>query len=237
MQTHSVLRERGLRRTETTSAGPAAGIALGGAIQNESPAELARDFDAVGFERRALDSHGRQLGHRAAWRAELLQLGPVRPDGRRREHARPPRSGHDPLHAAVGTPRRACGQHSSGLARAYATFAGAAAARYSARGVHAYEIWNEPNNASFWAPRADGARYAGLLKAASASIRRADANATIVTGGMSPATDAGGNVAPVTFLKQLYANAPESRSTRSAIIRTAGLRCQGIPRHGARGTR
>jgi len=206
MQTHSVLRERGLRRTETTSAGPAAGIALGGAIQNESPAELARDFDAVG------SSGARWIRMDVNW--DIVQRGGPSsynwgPFDRMVDAANT--RGLHVLATILYTPPwarpagRAANTPPVSLA-AYASFAGAAAARYSARGVHAYEIWNEPNNASFWAPRADAARYAGLLKAASASIRRADANATIVTGGMSPATDAGGNVAPVTFLKQLYAN-------------------------------
>ncbi len=34
----------------------------------------------------------------------------------------------------------------------FAAFAGAAAARYGAGGIGAWEIWNEPNNAAFWMP-------------------------------------------------------------------------------------
>ena len=35
----------------------------------------------------------------------------------------------------------------------YATFVGKLAARYAPMGVHAWEIWNEPNVSVFWAPR------------------------------------------------------------------------------------
>jgi hypothetical protein len=57
--------------------------------------------------------------------------------------------------------------------------------RYSARGVHAYEIWNEPNLASFWAPRPEPARYAEMLRAAYPVVKAADPGATVVLGGLS----------------------------------------------------
>ena len=90
--------------------------------------------------------------------------------------------------------------------RDYATFVQAAAAHYTPMGVHAWEIWNEPNNAMFWAPRADPAAYTTLLKLAGAAIKRADPSATVVTGGMSPASDNGRDVSPLTFLAQIYAH-------------------------------
>jgi hypothetical protein len=86
----------------------------------------------------------------------------------------------------------------------YSTFVGAAVAHYSRLGVHAYEIWNEPNLASFWQPRADAARYAQMLRGAYAAVKRVDPEATVVSGGLSPATDDGKSIAPVTFLKTLY---------------------------------
>jgi hypothetical protein len=88
----------------------------------------------------------------------------------------------------------------------YAAFAGAAAARYSALGVHHWEIWNEPNIVQFWQPRPDPARYAALLVAASAAIRAADPAATIITGGLAPAADRedGQYVSPRSFLGRLY---------------------------------
>lgn len=88
----------------------------------------------------------------------------------------------------------------------FATFVQAAARRYAPMGVHAWEIWNEPNNAMFWAPRADPAAYTTLLKLAGAAIKRADPSATVVTGGLSPASDNGRDVSPLTFLTQIYAS-------------------------------
>jgi hypothetical protein len=88
----------------------------------------------------------------------------------------------------------------------YATFVQAAAQRYAPMGVHAWEIWNEPNNAMFWAPRADAAAYTTMLRLAGAAIKQADPSATVVTGGLSPASDNGRDVSPFTFLASIYAH-------------------------------
>jgi hypothetical protein len=88
----------------------------------------------------------------------------------------------------------------------YAAFVGAAAAHYAPLGVHAWELWNEPNSAMFWAPRADPVAYTAMLRLAGPAIKRADPSATVVTGGLSPASDDGHNVAPLTFVKSIYAH-------------------------------
>jgi hypothetical protein len=88
----------------------------------------------------------------------------------------------------------------------YATFVAALAQRYAPLGVHNWEIWNEPNNAMFWEPRADPVAYTTLLELANAAIKHADPSATVVTGGLSPASDDGRNVAPLTFLAAIYAH-------------------------------
>jgi len=89
----------------------------------------------------------------------------------------------------------------------YADFARAAVERYAPRGVHEWEIWNEPNVAQFWTPRPDPSAYAALLSAAYPAIKAADPGATVVTGGLSPARDDsdGSAIAPVTFLEGVYA--------------------------------
>ena len=51
----------------------------------------------------------------------------------------------------------------------YATFAAQVAARYGPQGVKLFEIWNEPNNAQFWANKANAAAYTADLKAAYAA--------------------------------------------------------------------
>jgi polysaccharide biosynthesis protein PslG len=68
----------------------------------------------------------------------------------------------------------------------YADVVGAIVRRYSARGVHHYEIWNEPNHPRFWPSGAsDPAEYADLLRAGSAAVRAADPAATVLLGGLA----------------------------------------------------
>jgi polysaccharide biosynthesis protein PslG len=90
----------------------------------------------------------------------------------------------------------------------YASYVHAAAAHFGALGVHAYEVWNEPNLASFWRPAPDVARYTQLLKLAYPAIKSADPAATVVSGGLSPGgtygTVTGTYTNPVTFLEQMY---------------------------------
>ncbi|HEX6700830.1 MAG TPA: cellulase family glycosylhydrolase [Gaiellaceae bacterium] len=92
----------------------------------------------------------------------------------------------------------------------FGTFAGRAASHFRARGVQAYEIWNEPNIAAFWAPGPDPARYTELLAQAYRAIKRADPSATVVSGGLSPYAGYGvadaQHMNPLTFLEQMYAN-------------------------------
>jgi polysaccharide biosynthesis protein PslG len=90
----------------------------------------------------------------------------------------------------------------------YASYVHVAAAHFAAHGVHSYEIWNEPNLASFWAPAPDPARYTQLLKLAYPAIKSSDPSATVVTGGLSPGGTYGTVTStytnPVTFLEQMY---------------------------------
>ncbi|HSV16334.1 MAG TPA: hypothetical protein VLI90_18870, partial [Tepidisphaeraceae bacterium] len=75
---------------------------------------------------------------------------------------------------------------------AFARFMSAAVARY--RGVvHSWELWNEPDNADYWAGSVE--QYAQLVRAGAAAVRSADPSAKIVLGGIS------WNVA---FLRQLF---------------------------------
>lgn len=93
---------------------------------------------------------------------------------------------------------------------AYAGFLRAAVARYAPRGVRAWEIWNEPNLAGFWAPEPDPDAYARLLASAYAAVKESDADAVVILGGLSPAAQtgpAGGpvdHVAAVDFLARVY---------------------------------
>lgn len=89
---------------------------------------------------------------------------------------------------------------------AFADFARAAAVRYTPRGITAWEVWNEPNIHNFWSPAPDAAQYVALLKATAAAVRSVNPSATIVSGGLSPATTStdGRTVAPLEFVKRMY---------------------------------
>lgn len=76
-------------------------------------------------------------------------------------------------------------------------FASAAANVASAigPGLHAVEIWNEPDAEAFWAGGADPAAYAALLKAGHAAVKKARPDVSVLIGGLT-----GNNAA---FLEQL----------------------------------
>ena len=119
--------------------------------------------------------------------------------------------GYSVLAVLAGTPAWAQGPIPSLLPGAvpvdpntYGAFAGAAAAHLGNR-VDSYEVWNEPNIPSFFAP-VDAARYVGLLRAAYPAIHTADPGATVLSAGLATTIDTGAwTVAPVTFLQQMYA--------------------------------
>jgi arabinogalactan endo-1,4-beta-galactosidase len=83
----------------------------------------------------------------------------------------------------------------------FAGFAKLAAERYSAMGVHTWEIWNE-ENIGFWRPAPDPAGYTELLRATSQALRAGDSKAYVVMGGLAvsitnPKT---GKMSPLDFL-------------------------------------
>ena len=87
---------------------------------------------------------------------------------------------------------------------AFATWAGAVAARYADKGVKFFEIWNEPN--TNWAPKPDPAAYTADLKAAYATIKVADPSAVVLSGGLAPAANTSTTYDPRTFLEDMYAD-------------------------------
>ncbi len=84
--------------------------------------------------------------------------------------------------------------------RQFAAFARTAAKRYQGRGVHVWEIWNEPNYAFFWRPAPDPRRYAALVKAASAAIKGVDRRAKVLHGGLSAVEGNAPSIGPRQFL-------------------------------------
>jgi polysaccharide biosynthesis protein PslG len=89
---------------------------------------------------------------------------------------------------------------------AFANFARVAAQRYAARGVHHWEIWNEPNSEKFWPPQPDAAEYGRVFRAAATAVREVDPRATLLIGGLSPTygTPGSSDVDPAGYLSALY---------------------------------
>lgn len=56
---------------------------------------------------------------------------------------------------------------------------------FRAKGVHAYEIWNEPNHEWFWPSGPSPAAYVPLLKAGYVAAKAADSGSTVLLGGLA----------------------------------------------------
>ncbi len=82
---------------------------------------------------------------------------------------------------------------------AFARFADAAARRYAPRGLHVWEIWNEPN-LGFWKPEPDPMAYARLFTATSSAIRAVDPATKLIMGGLVATGNGPGQVSPEEFL-------------------------------------
>jgi hypothetical protein len=88
----------------------------------------------------------------------------------------------------------------------YATWAAEVAARYAPQGVGMFEIWNEPNNATFWQPKPNPAAYTADLVAAYSAIKAVDPSAFVISGGLAPEATDGTNISPIDFLTAMYAD-------------------------------
>lgn len=86
----------------------------------------------------------------------------------------------------------------------FATFAAAAATRYKDRGVHYWEIWNEPNSFDFWATKADCKAYTELLKATYPALRKADSKAFVIMGGLAQVATNDVSISALDFLACVY---------------------------------
>jgi hypothetical protein len=85
----------------------------------------------------------------------------------------------------------------------FAAFAKAAAQRYAPRGVHRWEIWNEPNLRGFWQPNPDPVGFARLVTATAAAIRSVDPGAYLVLGGLAAATGGNGKTDALDYLDRV----------------------------------
>jgi hypothetical protein len=97
----------------------------------------------------------------------------------------------------------------------YAAYAGALAARYGSGGsfwrahpelhaqpVDTFELWNEPDNPTFFKPRPDAARYAAMYTLARDAVLASDPTARVIVGGLTAAPS---------FVPQMLAAAPDLR--------------------------
>lgn len=181
------------------------GFALGGDAHELAPAVLARELATI---RRA---GGRWVRFDVNW--ALIQI-----DGPRSYHwdntdrlvAEARRRGLKVLLTVIYTPPWARPADEGGLygpdPKTYARFVKQVAKRYAPRGVHHYEIWNEPNHPPFFYPRPNPRRYAAMLKAVYPRVHRADPKATVITGGTAPGVTHDTAIGGVDFLAALYAN-------------------------------
>ena len=122
----------------------------------------------------------------------------------------------------------------------YAAYVSAVVARYKDR-VHVWEIWNEPNSASYWKPAPNPAAYADMLKETYAAIKAVDPKATVLIGGLVGFSDsymqsvlsngAGGsfdglaihtysNAAPETGMADYYIDAAQSFLWRNSLTKS-----------------
>jgi hypothetical protein len=88
---------------------------------------------------------------------------------------------------------------------AFAHFASAAVDRYAPRGVHTWEIWNEPNSNGFWQPAPSASEYMTLLRGTVHAIRALDNEAFIISGGLAAVSTRNGDIAQIDFLRRLSA--------------------------------
>lgn len=193
-------------REPRTVLGDRTGFSPGAGILADQPADLARELDVVvasGAGRLRIDMDWSQL-EPAPGRYEWDSLDRVVKAADER--------GLQVLGLLTYTPQWARPAGTSTHAppldpERFAAFASAAVRRYRPRGVLAYEVWNEPNIPQFWEPTPQVAAYVRLLQAASRAIRAAAPDATVVSGGLAPASDDGpnGQLDPRTFLERLYA--------------------------------
>ena len=67
----------------------------------------------------------------------------------------------------------------------YGDIVGFVVQHFSARGVHAFQLWNEPNHPRFWPSGPSASEYLPLLREGYQAAKRADPVSTVLLGGLS----------------------------------------------------
>ncbi len=87
----------------------------------------------------------------------------------------------------------------------YANFCRAVATRYNGK-IDAYEIWNEPNARTFFAPNPDPVFYTSMVKAAYSAIKSVSSAISVVAGALGPVPTSDGLIDANAFLATMYQN-------------------------------
>lgn len=166
------------------------------------------------------------------------------------------RNGVDVLPFLYGTPNwvatkldnRRCGSGCAAYApstkaalAAWREFVAATVARYGRQGsfwienptipkrpIRAWQIWNEQNSRSFFAPEEAPRRYARLLDVASAAVEAEDRRADVVLGGMPQLAGSRKATAGSKYLRQLYRVGGVERDFDGVAVHPYGAKLQAV---------
>ncbi len=148
---------------------------------------------------------------------------------------------------ARGLDHRQCGicvgyapRHRAALA-AWRGFVGAAVDRYGRGGtfwaehpelprlpIRAWQIWNEQNSKSFYAPKPSTKAYAKLLHAAASAIHGRDRHADVVLGGMAELAGSRKAVPGHEYLHDLYHRRGTKRDFDGVAVHPYGARAKAV---------
>ena len=129
----------------------------------------------------------------------LGRQGPRRPELQRLEV----RALRAEVQAGAATPgRRSSAPRSTATGRAASS--GRCTPRCPQDPIRAWQIWNEQNSKSFYAPKPDPKHYAKLLSAAAKAIHSRDSGADVVLGGMAELAGSHKAIEGSKYLAKLY---------------------------------
>lgn len=97
-----------------------------------------------------------------------------------------------------------------------------------------WEIWNEVNSSTFWAPDPDPDEYATLLKRSARTIHKVDPGAQIMVAGMFATPNSDGAIQSFEFLRELFKKPNVSETADLVAVHPYGPRIKDVERQVAR---